>query len=257
MDEPMPLDANCPKCRHVFPITETRGAVGVSCPGCSTEMTAEFRRRATLEPGKHPYELFVSVGRPAGAAAPGGPKKHRLPDDDEPEVRRGGGMGIVVLAGVGALVLAVAGLGATGYLLFTNLDTSDSTINKLSSDDEPKRATRDVKTPGNPIIPRATGDVKTPTNPIIPRPDRPKSTPRPSRTPPSVPGKSKLVEPRFEKKPGDTFDLSPVTGTRQEITPPPIDLRNPVSLKLPGRRKRSPWAEMGATSFCTSPRRIN
>jgi hypothetical protein len=215
----MPLDANCPKCRHVFPITETRGAVGVSCPGCETELTAEFRRRSTPEPGQHPYELFISVGRPAGTAAPAGPKKHRLPDDDESGMHRGGGMGIVVLAGVGALVLAVAGLGATGYLLFSNLDTSDSSINKLSSNDEPKRGTRDAKTPGNPIIPR---------------PDRPKSTPRPGRTPPSVPGKFDPVELPVEKKPSDTFDLRPMTGTPQEITPPPIDLKSPVTLKLPG-----------------------
>lgn len=215
----MPLDANCPRCRHVFPVTETRGAVGVSCPGCETELTAEFRRRSTPEPGQHPYELFVSLGRPAGAAAAGGPKKHRLPDDDESDMHRGGGMGIVVLAGVGALVLALAGLGATGYLLFTNLDTSDSAINKLNSNDEPKRGTRDAKAPATPIIPR---------------PERPKGTLRPGRTTPSIPGKFDPVEFPVEMKPNDTFELKLVTGTRQEITPPPIDLKSPVTLKLPG-----------------------
>ena len=71
----MPLDANCPKCRHVFPITEARSMIGVSCPGCETELTAEFRKRATPEPGQHPYELFVSLGRPAGSPPPHGPQE--------------------------------------------------------------------------------------------------------------------------------------------------------------------------------------
>ena len=50
----MPLDANCPQCKNVFPITEARSAVGVQCPGCDAELTAEFRKRPTTEPGQHP-----------------------------------------------------------------------------------------------------------------------------------------------------------------------------------------------------------
>ena len=57
---------------------------------------------------------------------------------------------------------------------------------------------------------------------------------RPARTTPPVPGKFEPFEPPVEKKPDDTFDLKPVTGTHQPITPPPIDLTRPVTVKLPG-----------------------
>jgi len=218
----MPLDASCPRCRHVFPITEARSVIGVSCPGCETELTAEFRKRSMPEPGQHPYELFVSTGRPAGAPPPVGGRKHRLPDDDENEMRGGGGSAIVVLAGVGALVLAIAGLGTAGYLMFTNLDTSDSTIHKIGTDGGSKSGTK-AGTKGN----------ATPGGITIPGTGRPKGIVRPGTTP-SVPDNVDQFVPPFEKKPVDTFDLKPVTGTHQPITPPTIDLKNPVTVKLPG-----------------------
>jgi hypothetical protein len=217
----MPLDAHCPRCRHVFPITEAKSVIGVQCPGCETELTAEFRKRATPEPGQHPYELFVSTGRPAGAP-PAGVKKHRLPDDDEAEMRRGGGIAIVVFAGVGALAFAVGALGATGYLLFSNLDTSDSTLSKLNSDGGSKSSTKGG-TKGN----------TTPGGINFPGVGRPKGNTRPGTTP-TVPGNFEPFEPPFEKKVIDTFDLKTVAGTHQPITPPAIDLRNPVAVKLPG-----------------------
>ena len=214
----MPLDANCPKCRHVFPITEARSTIGVSCPGCETELTAEFRKRPHPNPASIPTNCSSRWAAP-WAPPPLGAKKHRLPDDEESEMRGGGGMGIVVFAGVSALVLAVAGLGATGYLLFTNLDTSDSTINNLSSDTASESKSRPK-----------TG---IPGGLIIPGQGRPKGV-RPGTTTPSVPDKFEPFVPPFEKKLDDSFDLKPVTGTHQVINPPPFDLKNPVTLKLPG-----------------------
>jgi hypothetical protein len=228
----MPLDAHCPKCRHVFPITEAKSVIGVSCPNCGTELTAEFRRRATPEPGQHPYELVVSAGRPVGAPPPTGVKKHRLPDDDEGETRSGGGGGggaIVVFAGVGALVLALGGLVTTGYLLFSNLDTSDSTISKLSSEGSSKSSTKGGTTKG-----ATTKGATTPGVPIIPGTGRPKGNTRPGTTP-TIPPNFEPFEPPFEKKVVDTFDLKPVAGTHQPISPPAIDPKNPVTVTLPGQ----------------------
>jgi hypothetical protein len=136
----MPQDANCPKCKHVFPVTQARHPVGVRCPGCEVELTAEFRKRpAPIEPGISPYELLVKPGKPAGGVTepPPTPKKPRREDDDEDEEKEkstGKGSSIIVLfSGLIALLFAVAGLGTTGYFLFTNLDTSDSTINTISN----------------------------------------------------------------------------------------------------------------------------
>jgi hypothetical protein len=130
----MPLDLSCPKCNHVFPVTEARHTVGVQCPGCDAELTAEFRKvPPPVNPGQPPYELLVSVGKPPGAppAVSGGGKKLRLDDEDGPQ-RGGGSMTVVLLAGIGALLVTLGGLGATGYFLFTNLDTSDATVNTIS-----------------------------------------------------------------------------------------------------------------------------
>ncbi len=130
----MPLDLSCPKCNHIFPVTEARHPVGVQCPGCDAELTAEFRKLPTPVPGQSPYELLVSAGKPLGAASAvsGGGKKLRLDDEDGPQ-RGDGSMTVVLLAGIGALLVTLGGLGAAGYFLFTNLDTSDATISHLSS----------------------------------------------------------------------------------------------------------------------------
>ena len=216
----MPLDANCPKCRHVFPITESRGTDRRFVPRLRDR--TDRRVPPALHTRTRPAPLrAIRLGGPAGGRGRDRrSKKHRLPDDDESEMHRGGGMGIVVLAGVSALVLAVAGLGATGYLLFTNLDTSDSTINKLSSNDEPKRGTRRRQDP------RGTRSSR--------GPDGRKARHAPAGRRLRSRDKFEPFEPPVEKKPNDTFDLKPVTGTHQEITPPPIDLKSPVTLKLPG-----------------------
>ena len=125
----MPQDLNCPKCEQVFAVTEARHPVGVQCPGCDAELTAEFRRVPVPTPGESPYELVVSEGRPAGSAAPATSAKKPLPldDDDEEGNRRGGGsMAMVVMVGLTALVITLGGLGVTGYYLFTNLDVPET-----------------------------------------------------------------------------------------------------------------------------------
>jgi hypothetical protein len=128
----MPLDLNCPKCRHVFPVTEARHPVGVQCPGCDAELTAEFRRLPVPQPGESAYELLVSVGRPPGSPplVPSGGKAMKL--DEEEKERHGGGMGTVIAAGLGALVVTLAGLGATGYFLFTHLDVEETSYSSSS-----------------------------------------------------------------------------------------------------------------------------
>ena len=115
----------------------------------------------------------------------------------------GGGMGIVVVAGLGALILAVAGLGGTAYLLFTNLDTSDATLNNLSAHSDNKGGVP----PGPPTPPRGGafpgGDDPGPFNPRNQR---------------------------------DTFQLRPVAGTVPPISPPgAIDAAVPQTILLPGR----------------------
>lgn len=125
----MPLDATCPKCKQVFPVTEARHPVGVECTGCATDLTIEYRKRPSpIDPGTHPYELLVKAGKPVamGQDAATAPKKKRHEDDEDETKGTGGSMTIVVIAGLGALFLALGGLGTTGYFLFTNLDTSDA-----------------------------------------------------------------------------------------------------------------------------------
>lgn len=139
----MPQDVTCLKCNHVFPVTEARHPVGVDCPGCDAGLTVEFRKRpAPVEPGLPPYEVLVQRGKPLTTAtvdptAPA-PKKLRLDDEDDEDGKEkssggGGSMMLVLFAGIGALLLAIGGLGTTGYFLFTNLDTSDATINNLNN----------------------------------------------------------------------------------------------------------------------------
>ncbi len=206
----MPLDLNCPKCQHVFPVTEARHPVGVECPGCAVDLTAEFRKRTTAEAGQHPYELLVSVGRPPGSQpVPAGGKKLRLDDEGEETARGNGSMAVVIFAGIGALLIALGGLGAAGYALFTNLDTSDSTLASASSN------TKSGTNPKGGFNSKGGGlNQKGGFNPGIPD------------TPP--------FEPQQKQK-TDAFELQPVSGTTQQISPPPIDLSLPVTRTLPGR----------------------
>ena len=81
----MPLDLTCPKCTHLFPVTEARHPVWVQCSRCEADLTAEFKKVQAPLPGQPAYELLVTPGKPAGAAAPAaaGAKPLRLDDDEE------------------------------------------------------------------------------------------------------------------------------------------------------------------------------
>lgn len=133
----MPLDVTCPKCNYVFPVTQARHLVGVECPGCGAELTVEWRKRPSpVEPGNSPYEALVKAGKPpVGAPDQAAPSRRSRREDDDEERSKGGGgsMAIVMLASFTALLFALGGLSATGYFLFTNLDTSDAALNNLPS----------------------------------------------------------------------------------------------------------------------------
>lgn len=214
----MPLDLSCPKCNHVFPVTEARHPIGVQCPGCEVELTAEFRKvPPPVAPGHSPYELLVSVGKLPGLppALPSRGTKLRL--DDEPPLQRGGGsMLVVVLAGIGALVITLGGLAVTGYVLFSNLDTATAATKRSTwseggggwrpnPDEEP--------TPGG----GTKGNTKGSGSKGGTIPNRP-------------------FDPPKSKEPKNTFVLRPVPGSLTPITPPAaIDPASPKTILLPGK----------------------
>lgn len=206
----MPLDLNCPKCNQVFPIAEARHPVGVQCPGCEIDLTAEFRKvPPPVAPGTSPYELLVSVGRPVGSppALPGGGKKLRL-DDDAPQ-RGGGSMAVVLIAGIGALLITLGGLGATGYFLFTNLDTSDAALNSMGH-----HPGGGVNSPGGNSAGKG-GTLPGGGKVVIP----------------GIPGGGPAAPPKHK----DSFDLKPVRGALPVISPPSIEANTAKTILLPGK----------------------
>jgi hypothetical protein len=185
----MPLDLKCPKCSHVFAVTEARHPVGVDCPSCDAGLTAEFRRVPVPAPGEAPYELLVKVGKPAAAAAGG---RRARADDDGGGRRKGGSMAFVVIVAVTALVLTLGGLGTAGYFMFNEdgLDTSD-----YSSSSRPRTSG------GGSVRPGAPGGFTPPNN--FPGGNDPFK-------PPTPPPKPKV----------DRFSLNPVTGPVPRIGTP-------------------------------------
>jgi hypothetical protein len=125
----MPQDATCPTCAHAFPVTEARHAFAVACPKCDAHMTVEFRKPAVApEPGQPHYDLFVQAGAPAGADPLGAPPaKRRRADDDKPKGRSNA---VVLVSGGLGLLFVMLGLGATGWFLFTQIDTTPATANR-------------------------------------------------------------------------------------------------------------------------------
>jgi len=210
----MPLDLNCPKCQHAFPVLESRQPVGVECPHCDTELTAEFRKRAAPMPGESPFELLVTEGRPADAPPPSAAQPMRLDEENEERSRGGGSMTIVVIAGLGAFLVAIGALGAAGYVLFTNLDTSDSTIGSIGSGTTGTNPKGNTNTPG----PRISKGNKGTKGVVIP------GTPDPEQWEPPPPPKKKA----------DTFELKPVSGPLPAIAEPPLPA-DPSNVPLPGR----------------------
>lgn len=215
----MAHDVTCPKCKYAFPVMEARHAIGVECPGCAGDVTVEFIKRASpAEPGVSPYEVVVMSGKPPAAAAtpeqPTTSKKIRRGDDDEDEEKeqssRGGGSTmVVVFAGLTALLFALGGLGTTGYFLFTNLDTSDATLNNLSS----PNVSQGSLNPGRNSRGNLGGTPDGKTN------DNESATP-------GTPGGGNTPAPK--KQP---FQLAPVTGDPPKIKPPSLSA-NSYTLSL-------------------------
>ncbi|QJW95940.1 hypothetical protein [Frigoriglobus tundricola] len=203
----MPQDAKCPKCAHLFPVTEARQAFTVACPRCDADMTVEFKKPAAPpDAGQAPYDVVVKPGAlPDGTASLKAAR--RRSDDDDSESAGGGGGGsvlIVVFSGVLGLLFVIGGLGATGWVLFTQIDTSETTSNWSSNRNNNKGnsspGNNNQGHPGNNTGKTGGGET---------------APPLPLR--------------------GQTgFDLRPVSGGGPSITPPPLT-DNVTPLDLPGR----------------------
>ncbi len=205
----MPQDASCPKCKTSFPVTEARNAFTVACPKCDAEMTVEFKKPASPpEAGQPHYDLLVKPGALATVAVPPPKKKKNEDDEDEPK-RKGGSVAIVLLSGGFGLLFVLGGLGLTAWVLFAEIgrETAANTPTYNNTNNNPR--------PGQP------------NNPNQPRPNP--NQPRPN-VDPWNPGPGPGIPP----KPKDEFELKPVAGSLQAITPPPYDLSTPQSIVLPG-----------------------
>ena len=216
----MPLDVNCPKCEKVFAVTEARHPVGVQCPGCDTELTAEFRRVPVPNPGESPYELLVSPGRPEAVPPPLSGGKKPMPLDDDERGHGGGSMTMVVVVGLTALVLTLGGLSVTGYVLFTNLDTTPSTYRAgntggTTGGNKGTKGNKGGGSPGGGIIPGG-GD---PFEGFIPGG--------------GVPGGG-FPDPPVPKK-VDRFSLKPITGPLPKFTETRFDASGASVITLPGK----------------------
>lgn len=217
----MPQDATCPTCTHPFPVTEARQAFTVACPKCDTDMTVEFRKPAAApEAGQPPYDLLVRKGALPGAVAPpAAPKKKPSDDDDEP-TRKGGSALIVLLSGGLGLLFVVGGLGLTAWFLFAYVDTT-ATVSNTNNSNTNNSNNNNSNNP-NP-------------NPNNPNPNKGNNNPpnKGNNNPNLGPGPGPFVPPA-PPKPNDTFELRPVGGSPQAITPPPYDLSTPQEIALPG-----------------------
>ena len=176
----MPLDILCPSCRSPFPVTNDGPEFHVECPECDAGIGVSVEHPDAGKIGSVPQASARLADAPAAKRVPATTPRP-LDDDDAPTRRTGSASAwVVILGSAVGLVLVLAGVGTTGYFLFTNLDT----------DDPP--AARTTSTPGGPT--RAPGGVAPRPGPIIitipaptsnvPRPTPPPNIPRPT---PNIP----------------------------------------------------------------------
>jgi hypothetical protein len=226
----MTLDMECPKCRQWFPITEARHAVEVQCPECETNLIAEFRKVPAPAPGEPQYEVTAKAGKLPQATDSGSDTKRLSLDDDDNPKHKGGGAAVVVVSALSALLVAVGGLGATGYYLFTNLDVEETTSSGGYSS---RNSTRSLTTPGI----RANSIINQPTNPVPSFPTNPvpsfPTNPVPSFPTNPVPNFPTNPTPPPPKK-VDRFQLKPVSGSPPEILPASL-ATDPAVIDLGGR----------------------
>ncbi len=205
----MPQDATCPQCTHLFPVTEARNAFTVACPKCDAELTAEFKKPvAPPEAGQPPYDLVVKPGALAGNPVPPPVPRKKKDDDDEPQDDGGGSALIVIFSAGFGLLVVLAGLGLTGWLLFTQIDVSDTVSNRSTGSSGPSGKTTNPKGIGGTPGTKGTTPGKTAPDPFIPPP---------------------------APKPKDTFELRPVAGTVPPIVAPTFDANATQTLLLPGK----------------------
>lgn len=197
----MPQDANCPKCKHIFPVTESRQAFTVACPKCDIDLTIEFKKPATPpEAGQPPYDLLVKTGTLPGMTPTADKKRVKDDDEDDEPKRRGGSAMIVLFSGALGLLFVIGGLGITGWFLFTQIDMTETTSNNSSNSSKPNNSPGGSKNNNNPkgVTPNPKG------GPIGP--------------PPDWPGGGPIIP----QKPKDIFDLKPATGPAVPITAPEL-----------------------------------
>ena len=180
----MPLDILCPSCRSPFPVTNDGPEFHVECPECDAGIGVSVAHPDAGKIGSVPQASARLAAAPAARRVPATAPRSL---DDAPTRRTGSASAwVVILGSAVGLVLVLAGVGTTGYFLFTNLDT----------DDPP--AARTTSTPGGPtgtpggVAPRPGSiSITIPApNPNVPRPgpsfNPPSSIPRPA-PPPSRP----------------------------------------------------------------------
>jgi hypothetical protein len=201
----MPQDANCPKCKHMFPVTEARQAFTVPCPKCEADLTIEFKKPATPpEAGQPPYDLLVKPGALPGHNKPITQPKRKSDEDDEPK-RKGGSAAIVLVSGLLGLLFVVGGLGVTGWFLFTQIDMTETVSNRSNNNNNNKGNNNQNK--GNNQNNNNNNQNNNNNN---------------NNNPPPPP----------KKEP--TFDLRPVRGGLPAISPPPLT-DNLTPMDLPGK----------------------
>ena len=113
-------NVTCPKCQCVFPVTEARQPIGIECPKCDAELTAEF----LAIPGQRSLQLQVTVGHPASRttfAFLAGKRKPTPARKRIEQINQNSMLGVMVVSLI-ALFISIGGLGATGYYLFNNVD---------------------------------------------------------------------------------------------------------------------------------------
>lgn len=223
----MPQDATCPACQVPVPVVEARAAFTVACPRCDAEMTVEFKKPAVPPaPGQPPYDLLVRPGAVAGPAP-------------APQMSTAGAAGAVAASNSGAalivglstafgLAAVIGGLGLTAWVLFVLIGAPPSSLDnggqRMVSAPPSTVFVPSTPAPFTPSI-RPGAPNPLPSSPNSGRPSSPESgRPRPPVTLSPVP----------PTRPDNEFELRPVGGKAPPVTPPPIDLRVPHAVLLPG-----------------------
>jgi hypothetical protein len=212
----MPLDILCPSCRSSFPVTNAGASFHVECPSCDAAIGVSVEHPDAHKIGTVPRASAALTTSPAATVPP---SEKARPEDDEadaPERGKSRSFGWVVLLGtVFGLLLVVAGVGATGYVLFTNLDTDDTPTQRKTA------SVRLTPAPSTPYTP--------PPPFVVPPPPVPVPVPKPVPAPKPKPEDTSIVIP---KAPVTPIPMTPMEGLGTSART--IDLPGPVNLARVG-----------------------